>query len=123
MNELERKHRDLLVWQEAVNFTTIVYQVTASFPSAERFGLTSQMRRASVSIAANIAEGAARKSTKELLQFVSIARASAAEVDTLLEISSRVGLIAEKAEIQIPLDKLTVLLIRFESGIRRKLAT
>jgi len=70
---LKRKHRELLVWQEAVELALLVYRLTNSFPKSELYGLTSQLRRAATSIPANIAEGAARTGTGELLHFLSFA--------------------------------------------------
>jgi len=64
-----------------------IYRITEKFPKSETFGIVSQMRRAAVSIGANIAEGAARKSRKEFIQFLSISQGSASELDTLIEIS------------------------------------
>lgn len=86
-----RPHENLDVWKKAVDLTVAVYKVTEGFPRDERFGLTSQIRRASVSIAANIAEGAGRKSTREFLNFLSIAQGSASEVETELLISFRLS--------------------------------
>jgi four helix bundle protein len=120
VNELHRKHRDLRVWQEAVAFSALVYEETIAFPKAEQFGLTSQLRRAAVSVAANIAEGAARKSTKELLYFVVVARASAAELDTLIEIAERTGLLKNASTLRVPLDHLAILILRFEAALRKK---
>jgi four helix bundle protein len=84
-----RPHHNLDVWKKAVDFVIEVYKVTESFPKEERFGLTSQLRRASVSIPANIAEGAGRKSEKEFLNFLSIAQGSTSEVETELLIAFR----------------------------------
>ena len=86
-----KSHRDLLVWQKSIDFVASIYRLSRDFPVDERFGLISQIRRAAVSISANIAEGAARKSTAEFSQFVSIALGSAAEVETHLEISRRLA--------------------------------
>ncbi len=91
-------HKDLKVWQEAVSLAGLVYRVTEGFPESERFGLTSQMRRASVSIASNIAEGAARQSQKEFVRFLHMASGSASELDTQLEIAELAGL-AESATV------------------------
>jgi four helix bundle protein len=81
-------HKELDVWKDSVRFVSLIYKVTASFPDSEKYGLTNQLRRASVSIPANIAEGAARKGDKEFIQFLYISLGSAAEVETLLIISS-----------------------------------
>ena len=83
--------RDLEVWQLAVDFVVEIYAVTAAFPKDERFGLTIQLRRAAVSIAANIAEGNARYSKAEYRHFVSVSRGSLAEVETELVIAERLG--------------------------------
>lgn len=92
-----RHYRDLLVWQKAVDWTEAVYSATGAWPSDERFGLTSQVRRAAVSIPSNIAEGAARRSTPDFLRFLSIARASLAEAETQLIIAERLGYIGAAA--------------------------
>ena len=88
-----RPHEKLDLWKKAVDFVVAIYKVTESFPKEEKFGLTSQLRRASVSIVANISEGAARRSTKELRQFLSHSQGSASEVDTELVISFRLDYI------------------------------
>jgi four helix bundle protein len=87
-----KNHKDLEVWKEAVEVSTTCYEVTKGFPREEQFGLASQMRRAAVSIASNIAEGAARASSKEFLQFLYISLGSASELDTQVEIAKRIGL-------------------------------
>lgn len=87
-----KTHKDLDVWNGAVHLARDVYELTGSYPREEIFGLVSQMRRASVSIASNIAEGAARQGSKEFLHFLYIAAGSASELETQLEISRRVGL-------------------------------
>lgn len=83
--------RDLKVWQFAMDFVVEIYAVTATFPKDERFGLTIQLRRAAVSIPANIAEGNARYSKAEYRHFVSVSRGSLAEVETELLIAERLG--------------------------------
>jgi four helix bundle protein len=120
VNEIRRKHRDLRVWQEAVALSVLVYRFTERFPRHEQFGLTSQLRRAAVSIAANLAEGAARRSTRELLQFIAIARGSASEVDTLLEICRQVLSDKDIDQIQQSLDRVFLLLLKFESALKKK---
>lgn len=83
--------RDLIVWQKAVQLSVGIYKLTASFPSAEQFGLTNQLRRASVSIASNIAEGYGRSTKGEYVQFLGHARGSNCEVQTQLVISGELG--------------------------------
>jgi four helix bundle protein len=90
-----RTHENLEVWKRAVDFVVRIYKCTESFPSDERFGLISQLRRAAVSIPANIAEGAARKFPKETLHFVSNAQGSASEVSTELLIAWKLGYLDE----------------------------
>ena len=79
------------MWQTAVQLTLEVYRITESFPTSERFGLTSQLRRAAVSIASNIAEGHARSTRGEYRQFLSIARGSAVEVEVQLFLAEQIG--------------------------------
>ncbi len=88
---MKRKHHELRVWQDGIKLVKLVYRETSGFPSHEQFGLTSQMRRAAVSIPANIAEGAARTTSKEFCHFLSIARGSLSELETLTLIAVEVG--------------------------------
>ncbi len=83
--------RDLKVWQAAMNLAEDVYKVTAHFPRDERFGLTSQIRRAAVSIPSNIGEGKRRKRERSFLHHLDIALGSQGEVEVQLEIAKRVG--------------------------------
>jgi four helix bundle protein len=87
-----KSHRDLEVWKVAVGLAKDLYEVTERFPKGEQFGLVAQMRRNAVSIPSNIAEGAARHGTKELIQFLYIAAGSASELDTQMEIAKAVGI-------------------------------
>ncbi len=75
-----------------MDLVRLVYDATRTFPVAERYGLTGQIRRATVSVVANLAEGAARRNPREFLQFVQIAAGSVSELDTLLEVSTQTGL-------------------------------
>ncbi|MEX2306501.1 MAG: four helix bundle protein [Pirellulales bacterium] len=86
-----RNYRDLAVWQRGMDIALEVYEVTKEFPADERFGLTSQLRRAAVSVPANIAEGHARSSTKDYLRYVAIAIGSLAETATFIELAGRLG--------------------------------
>jgi len=84
-----RPHRELEVWKKAIDFVIEVYTITSEFPKSEVYGLTSQLRRASVSIPSNLAEGAGRKGNKEFMQFLNIAQGSISELDTQLELAYR----------------------------------
>ncbi|HEX2792368.1 MAG TPA: four helix bundle protein [Candidatus Paceibacterota bacterium] len=84
-------YRDLIVWQRSIELVTAIYQLTNAYPKSELFGLTSQMRRAAVSIPSNIAEGYARKSRKEYIQFLRIA-----ELETQLTITRNLALVTEE---------------------------
>ena len=82
-----QSYRDLIVWQKSIILVKQIYALTKSFPDEEKFGLISQMRRASVSIPSNIAEGQGRRTTKDYIRFISNAEGSLAELDTQLIIS------------------------------------
>ena len=84
-----KSHRDLIAWKKAIDLTVDVYRVTKAFPSDERFGLTSQIRRASSSVPANITEGQGRRLKREFVQFLSYARGSLLELDSHLELALR----------------------------------
>lgn len=90
-----RSHEKLEVWKKAIDFVLLIYKLTESFPSDERFGLTSQLRRAAVSVPANIAEGAARAFPKDKLRFIAIAQGSISEVETELIISRKLGYLGQ----------------------------
>lgn len=81
-------YKDLLIWQRGMSLASMIYRLTAGFPAEEKYGLTSQMRRAAVSIPSNIAEGQARRGTKEFVQFLSMASGSLAELETQLLLSA-----------------------------------
>jgi four helix bundle protein len=88
---LGESFKDLVVWQRAVQLTVAIYKLTSSFPADERFGLTNQLRRASVSVASNIAEGYGRSTKGEYILFLGHARGSKCEVETQLVISGALG--------------------------------
>ncbi len=112
-----RGHRDLDVWQKAVDFVSEVYEATRGFPSEEVFGLTSQMRRAAVSIPSNIAEGAARQSAKDFQRFLKVALGSAAELETQILIAKNLGYLEDEVPV---LDRLSEIR-RMISGLLRSL--
>ena len=115
-----KSYRDLIVWKKSVSLVCDVYRVTAAFPQDERFGITAQLRRSSVSIPCNIAEGYGRASRGEYLNQLSIARGSANEVETLVLISQRLGLLdqatADQANVEI--DEILRMLARLRSRSR-----
>ena len=82
-------YKDLVVWKKAMELVVLIYELTEKFPSSELYGLTSQMRRAAISIPSNIAEGRRRGSKKEFLRFLLNAYGSGAELETQLEIAKR----------------------------------
>lgn len=118
---MERKHRDLPVWQAAVELVPLVYRMTAGFPREEVYGLAAQMRRAAVSVPSNIAEGAARSGPNELLHFLSMASASLSELDTHVEIARRLGYLKDDGDDMIArMDDLGGQLVRIRSRLRQR---
>lgn len=88
-------HKELEAWKLSINFVTEIYKITQNFPKEELYGLISQIRRSAISIPSNIAEGCARQSDKELIQFLYIALGSLAEVETQLIISQNLAYISD----------------------------
>jgi len=86
-----KSYKGLVVWQKAMDLVKRVYQLTEDFPDREKYGLVAQMRRATISVPSNIAEGQARRSVREFIQFVSHAEGSAAELETQLILSTDLG--------------------------------
>ena len=91
-----KSYQDLIVWQKSVLLVTDIYTITKTFPQDERFGITSQLNRAAVSIPTNIAEGWGRETSKNYLQFLRISRGSIMEVQTLLIITKNLNYISEE---------------------------
>lgn len=89
----KKSYKDLLVWQRAVDLAETVYHATENFPKREHLGLASQIRKSAISIAPNIAEGSARHSNREFIQFLIIARGSSAELQTQMLVSHRMNFI------------------------------
>ena len=112
-------YKDLLVWRKGIDLVKEIYQLTKPFPPEERFGLVSQMRRAAVSIPSNIAEGQARRTTGEFIQFVSQAEGSLAELDTQLVLAEELGY-AEPTQVTSAAD-LVAELKRMLNALRRAL--
>ncbi|MCK9162623.1 MAG: four helix bundle protein [Arcobacteraceae bacterium] len=114
-----KSHKDLDVWKSSVSFVEDIYRLTSLFPKEEVYGLTSQLRRAAVSIPSNIAEGAARQSDKEFIQFLYISLGSVSEIDTQIEISQRLVFIDKTDEINQKLTdikKMILGLIKYLKG-------
>lgn len=104
-------HKDLDVWKLSMEFVAAIYEMTGSFPREEIYGLTNQMRRAAVSIPSNIAEGAARNSEKEFLQFLHFSLGSAAELETQLLISDNLGFSTNTASLHQKVSRIKRMLI------------
>ncbi|WP_323927964.1 four helix bundle protein [Aeromonas veronii] len=110
-------HKQLDTWQQAMLLVKMVYDNTASFPREEMFGLTSQMRRAAVSIPSNIAEGAGRTGNKEFAHFLDIARGSLSELDTQIEIAMMLGYVSQDSPLPAQVLRVGSLL----TGLHKKI--
>jgi len=113
-------HRDLRVWHEAMDMVQAVYVISAGYPKSETYGLTDQTRRAAVSVAANIAEGAGRPTTPDLLRILGIARASLQELDTLIEIAKRLEYSSDFSAVTTKMESTGKMLTRLIQSIREK---
>ncbi|MFH6994469.1 four helix bundle protein [Flavobacterium sp. FlaQc-48] len=111
--------KELLIWKKSRLFCSKIYSATATFPSEEKFGITNQLRRASVSIPSNIAEGSSRNSNKDFARFLEIAIGSAYEVETQLLISSDLGFINEESTIELTnmLEEIIKMTSRFRATL------
>jgi len=125
MSEAVKSYRELKVWQKAMELVPMVYQLARAFPSEERYALSDQIRRAVVSMPANIAEGQARQSTKEFLHYLSIAQGSLAELETLLEVAVRLGYAKalEQQSLVSELESLRRMLYKLMQSLRQRLTT
>jgi four helix bundle protein len=120
-NPKANSYRDLVVWQKGIALAKLTYSITARFPSEEKFGLVSQMRRAAVSISSNIAEGQARHTKGEFILFISHAQGSVAELDTQLHLAAEIGLI--EPDTSAPCVQLLEDIRRMLNGLSRRLST
>jgi four helix bundle protein len=116
-----KSYKDLIVWQKAMILVKNIYTITRKYPKEEIYGITSQLRRAAVSVACNIAEGQARNSTGEFRQFLGVSRESLAETKTLLLLSSDMNLISS-AELE-EITKITDEVGKLLSGLLKSLKT
>ena len=115
-----QNYKDLLVWQKGISLAKSIYRLTQNFPSEEKFGLTAQMRRAAVSIPSNLAEGQARHTSGEFVQFISHAEGSAAELDTQLILAVELGFC--KKATAIPIYELIDEIRRMLNALRRAIS-
>ena len=115
-----RHYKELIIWQRAMQLVKSVYRLTKSFPPDERYGLALQMRRAAVSVPSNIAEGQARRGTKEFVHFLALASGSTAELETQLLLSIELGYL-KRADAATAEDEL-VEVQRMAAAIQKKLA-
>lgn len=113
-------HKDLDVWKKSMDLVEGVYALTKSFPDDERFGLTNQIRRAAVSVPSNIAEGSARKSDKELIQFVYIALGSLLELETQYLIAIRLNYIDTNNDFINRINGVKSMLIGLRNYLQKK---
>jgi four helix bundle protein len=120
MNQSTQSYKDLIVWQKGIQLAKAIYKLTTSFPAEEKFGLVSQMRRAAVSIPSNIAEGQARRTTPEFIQFVTHAQGSTAELDTQIILAVELNFCPKKSA--LPMYELTDEIRRMLNALHRKLA-
>ena len=116
------EHKKLDVWNESIKLVTEIYKLTRRYPREEVYGITSQIRRASVSIPSNIAEGAARYSDKEFIQFLYMALGSLSEVETQIVISLELGYLSEGKDVFDRITKIKQMLlglIKYLKGKRK----
>lgn len=112
-------HKELDVWKKSMDLVVTVYQITQLFPDSEKFGLTSQMRRAAVSIPSNIAEGAARKGDRELIHFLHVALGSLSELETQYLIAMRLEFIKNEQVFELQMIDVKKLLIGFRNYLNK----
>jgi four helix bundle protein len=110
-----KTHKDLDVWKRGMSFVEQIYKATTKFPTDERYGLASQLRRAAVSFPSNIAEGAARSSVREYIQFLYVALGSLSEIETQVMIAGKLGYLSvdDLLEEVESLRKMTLKLIKY----------
>ena len=118
-----KPHHKLEVWRRSISFVQRIYEATADFPDLEKFGLVSQMRRASVSVPSNIAEGAARNSKKEFMNFLHIAQGSISELETQIIISGRLGFLGNTVQEELlnELEELSRMVLGLQRNLKKDL--
>ena len=114
-------HKDLVVWQKSIDLVVDIYKLCEEFPATEKYGLSSQIQRAAVSIPSNIAEGAGRNSTKEYIRFLNIAQGSLSELETQLIISEKIGFKIKHLTIFVDIENISKMLYRLKESLNKKL--
>lgn len=112
-------YRELKIWQNAIDLSEKIYSITKLFPDDEKFGLISQLKRASVSVASNIAEGTSRNSDKEFNYFLSMSLGSLFEMETQLEIAYRISYVSNEVllEINNEIKQLIKMIMNFRKSV------
>ena len=120
-----RQYKNLKIWERSVDLALLVYKITSDFPKSEIYGLTSQLRRCSVSISSNIAEGAARSSDKEFQRFLDIAYGSCYELQSQLYIAFKLNLLnkSQFKEMNTEMDEIQKMIFTFSKTLNRSLKT
>ncbi len=116
-------HKDLDVWKKSIDLVDAVYKATKAFPDEELYGLTNQMKRSAVSVPSNIAEGAARSSEKEFVQFLYIALGSISELETQLIIANRLGYLNDRGDLLKEIETIHKMLLGLIKYLKTKLTT
>ena len=106
-----KDHKGLIIWVKACELAKEIYEITSDYPKSELFNLVSQMRRAAISVPSNIAEGAARQSTKEFIRYLQISSGSLSELETQLILSAQLGLLNQKQK-ELTATKEKILILR-----------
>ena len=113
-------HKDLDVYKLSLNLVEDIYKLTKSFPASENFGLTSQLRRAAVSLPSNIAEGSSRASIKDFIRFLNISSGSLAEIETQLVIAERIGYITFKDDLKNNITTIRKMIYKLKQSLNNK---
>ncbi|QXP80038.1 MULTISPECIES: four helix bundle protein [Winogradskyella] len=114
-------HKDLEVYKLSLDLVEEIYSLTKDFPSSENYGLTSQLRRAAVSLPSNIAEGSSRGSTKDFIRFLNIASGSLSEVETQLIIAERIGYVTFPDTLKNNINSIQKMLYRLKQALTKKI--
>jgi four helix bundle protein len=115
-----KSHKDLEVYQKSMDLVIQIYKLTNSFPKEEQYGLISQLRRAAISVPSNIAEGSARKNTKEFIQFLYYSLGSTVEIETQIEISKRLHFLNNTEDLEKILKSIINMITGLIKSLKRK---